>query len=209
MALNDTYFFTVQGTLGGRNYVHTLHFREILAAVGVNPSQDLIDTWQSACQAAWLAAHPNGYLLVRLTAQRICGTPPLPSRVEEGVGLTGTRSSGTLGEPLAPWLAIAVNEATGLAGRSRHGRFFMSGGGESDVTGETLTTGGTSWLGYIQAYVNALTTEFIAGPPTAWQLVVHSPKLAKVPGTQCNVSSEPVTALGIVSRLTSQRSRRA
>jgi len=33
--------------------------------------------------------------------------------------------------------------------------------------------------------------------------------LADVPGTQCNVSSEPVTGIGMVGRLTSQRSRRA
>jgi hypothetical protein len=209
MALNDTYFFTVQGTLAGRNYVHTLHFREILAPPVINPAQSLIDRWQTTCQSAWIAAHPTAYQIVRLTAQKVCGTLPLPSRVEEGVGVSGNRAVGTTGELLPPWLAVAVNESTGLAGRSRHGRFFMSGGGESDVSGETLVSGVAQWLNYITGYVNALTAGFVTGPPADWQLVVHSRKLADVPGTQCNQSSEPVTALGIVSRLTSQRSRRA
>jgi hypothetical protein len=208
MAVNDTYFFTAQGLLAGRNYVHTLHFREGLTTPGGNPAQALINEWQAACQTAWLAAHTNAYQLVRLTAQRICGSPPLPSRVEEGVGLVGTRTA--TGDPLAPWLAIAVNEATGLAGKSRHGRFFMSGGYENDVTGENLVTGANQWVTLATAYVTALTTAFVLpADPFDFELVVHSRKLADIPGTQCNVSSEPVTTLGLVSRLTTQRSRRA
>lgn len=208
MAVNDTYFFTAQGTYQGRNYVHTLHFRQGEVVPPGNPSQALIDAWQTACQSSWLAIHPSGYQLVRLTAQRICGSPPLPSRVEEGVGLPGTRSVVT--QLLPPWLAVAVNESTGLAGKSRHGRFFISGGGEADVNGEQLETGAGTWIAAINAYVAALTAFSVGTIATEdWVLVVHSRKLADIPGTQCNVSSEPVTALGVVARLTTQRSRRA
>lgn len=209
MALNDTYFLTVQGTLAGQIYIHTLHFREILAPPGLNPSQSLIDRWQTTSQAPWLAAHTAAYTLTRITAQRICGSLPLPARVEEGVGVVGTRSSGTLGDALAPWLSIAVNESTGLAGRSRHGRFFMSGGHEADVQGETLSTGPTTWLGTVTTYVNGLVTSYVTGPPADWQLVVHSRLLAQGPSTGCTYSSEPVTSLGVNARLTTQRSRRA
>lgn len=210
MAINDTYFFTAQGTLGGRSYIHTLHFRELVGPISGNPAADLINTWQAACQSAWLGAHPVTYQLVRLTAQRICGSPPLPARVEEGVGLPGLRVAGGTGALLPPWLAVAVNEATGLAGKSRHGRFFLSGGGESDIDGETLVVGASLWINLIQTYVSALSTRFVQqAVPLNWDLVVHSKKLAEVPGTQCNQSSEPVTSLGIVARLTSQRSRRA
>lgn len=208
MALNDTYFFTCQGLLGGRAYHHTLHFRQGAAPIVGNESQHLINEWQATCQVPWLAAHTGAYTLVRLTAQKICGSLPLPSRVEEGVGVTGTRTA--TGDALAPWLSVCVNEATGLAGKSRHGRFFFSGGHESDVTGEALATGAGTWLTAMTAYVTALTTNFIAPlDPWDWELVVHSRKLADIPGTQCNVSSEPVTILGLVARLTSQRSRRA
>lgn len=209
MALNDTFFLTVQGMLSGQIYIHTLHFREILAPPALNPAQSLIDKWQSVAQPAWLGAHPAPYTLQRVTAQKICGALPLPARVEEGVNLPGTRSTGISGPLLAPWLAVAVNEATGLAGRSRHGRFFMSGGGENDVDGEAISTGAGTWFAGITAYVAALTTAFVAGTPADWQLVVHSRKLAEVPGTQCNSSSEPVVALAVGTRLTSQRSRRA
>ena len=210
MALNDTHFFTAQGTLRGQAYVHTLHFREGVSSLGTNAQQQLIDRWQSTCQAPWLAAHGNDYLLVRLTAQKICGSPPLPARTEEGVGLTGTRAPGTAGDPLAPWLAVTVNESTALAGRSRHGRFFISGGYEGDVVQETIATTAGTWGALITSYVNALSTAFITGtPPLDWVQVVHSRKLASVPGTQCDASSTPVTGLGIVLRLTTQRSRRA
>jgi hypothetical protein len=210
VAINDTYFFTCQGTLSGRNYVHTLHFREGATVPLGNPAQDLINTWQTSCQTPWLAIHPAAYTLVRLTAQKVCGALPLPSRVEEGVGAVGTRVTGSSSGVLAPWLCIAVNEATGLAGKSRHGRFFVSGGYEDDIVGETLATGAGSWLATTQLYLTALTTAFVApADPFKFTLVVHSRTLADVPGTQCQNSSEPVTSLGAVARLTTQRSRRA
>lgn len=209
MAINDTYFFTAQGTLGGRNYIHTLHFRELVGPISGNPAQDLINTWQAACQTTWMGAHPAAYTLVRLTAQRICGSVPLPSRVEEGVGSAGTRA--ITGEALPPWLSIAVNESTGLAGKRWHGRFFLSGGMEGDVVGETLLTGAGIWLTTVNAYITALSTRFVnQAVPLNWELVVHSRKQAdETPGAQCTQTSTPVTAIGVVARLTTQRSRRA
>ena len=209
MAINDTYFFTCQGTYQGRNYVHTLHFRELVGPISGNPAQDLINTWQAACQSAWLGIHPATYTLVRLTAQRICGTKPLPARVEEGVGAVGLRSPS--GELLPAWLAIAVNESTGLAGKRWHGRFFISGGAETDINGETLLPGGSTWLQATTTYVSALSTRFVnQAVPLNWDLVVHSRKEFETnPGAQCTETSTSVTGLGIVSRLTSQRSRRA
>jgi hypothetical protein len=209
VAINDTYFFTVQGTLQGRNIVHTQHFRELAGPIVGNPAADLINAWQAACQTAWLAAHPTNYSLVRITAQRICGSLPLPSRVEEGVGTPGTRVLS--GDALPPWLAICVNESTGLAGKRWHGRFFMSGGSEGDVAGETFTPGGTAWLGTVTAYVTALGTRFVnQAVPVNWELVLHSrAEAAQFPAKQCTETSTPVTGLGVVSRLTSQRSRRA
>jgi hypothetical protein len=211
LAINDTYFFTAQGTFAGRVYAHTLHFRELVGPITGNPAQDLINTWQTSCQTAWLAAHPSAYTLVRLTAQRICGSLPLPSRVEEGVGLPGTRTAGVTGDPLPSWLSICCNESTGLAGKSRHGRFFMSGGFEGDINGEALVVGASGWLGVVQAYVTALTTRFVnQAVPLNWELVVHSRQLAEDnPTWQCTQTSEPVTAIGVVARLTTQRSRRA
>jgi hypothetical protein len=209
LALNDTYFFTCQGTLSGRNYVHTLHFRELAGPITGNPAQDLINTWQTACQTQWIAAHPPAYTLVRLTAQRICGTLPLPSRVEEGVGAVGVRPIAT--DLLPPWLAICVNESTGLAGKRWHGRFFISGGAEADIVGETLNTAANTWLATTTAYVAALSTRFVnQAVPLNWELVTHSRMEQKEhPSFQCTQTSTPVTGLGIVTRLTSQRSRRA
>jgi hypothetical protein len=209
VAVNDTFFFTAQGTWQGRNIVHTLHFRQGTVTPVLDPAQELINAWQAACQVAWLGIHPPTYSLVRLTAQRICGSLPLPSRVEEGVGLAGTRTVST--DILPPWMAIAVNESTGRAGRRWHGRFFLTGGEEADVQQENFVAGASAWLGRAQAYVTALGTTFIGDVTTKpWVLVVHSRKeFDTTPGAQCQDTSSAVTSLGIVSRLTTQRSRRA
>lgn len=209
MAVNDTYFFTAQGLWQGRNIVHTLHFRQGDASVTLDPAQELINAWQASSQSAWLAIHPSTYTLVRLTAQRICGSLPLPSRIEEGVGAPGTRVIST--DALTPWHAICVNMASGRAGHRWHGRFFVSGGSEGDVSGENFTAGGTAWLGTVSAYVATLTTAFVGDPLTKdWCLVVHSRKHAKEnPGLNCQDTSSPVTALSVVTRLTTQRGRRA
>lgn len=210
MAINDTHFFTVQGLLQGQIYVHTLHFREGVASLGTNPDQNLIDRWQTSSQTAWLNLHGPNYTLTRLTSQRICGSPPLPSRTEESVNTAGVRTVTGLGDPLAPWLCVAVNESSGLAGRSRHGRFFISGGYENDVNADSVSSTAGTWGGLVNSYVTTLMNTYVTGtPPLDWVLVVHSRKLALVPGSQCTDSSTPVTALAQTGRLTTQRSRRA
>ena len=208
MAINDTYFFTAIGTLQGQSYIHTLHFREGASATGSPVEQHLINLWQSGCQAPWLAAHGASYTLSTLRAQKVCGSLPLPSAVEESVGAVGTRSV-TLEHP--PWLACVVQERTGFAGKSYRGRFYMSGFGEGDVTNETFVAGGLEYIGKVQAYADALDTTFMDKiAPFDWQLVVHSRTLAQaVPPPQCTASSSPVTSLNVVTRLTTLRSRRA
>jgi len=184
--------------------------REGVDSLGSNADSQLLSRWQTTCQSAWLGCHSAAYNLTRITAQRICGSLPLPARTELSVGQPGTRNVSVQGDPLAPWLSLAVNESTGLAGRSRHGRFFMSGGYEGDVTGESLVVNVNQWNNLVLAYIAALNGAFVTGtPPLDWVLVVHSKKLAAQPGTQCNQSSTPVTGLSLVARLTTQRSRRA
>lgn len=210
MALNDTYFFQAHGTLAGQVYIHTLHFREFGSPIVGDPAQSCINAWQAACQTLWLNAHPTTYTLERLTCQRICGSLPLPVPVEESVALPGVRMVGSTGELLAPWLALLVTERTALAGKSYRGRFFMSGGGESDISGTTISNGSLQWGDVAQQYVTALTNEFVNPvAPDLWQLVVHSRKLAAIPGTDCTDSSTPVTTLSRSLTLTSMRSRRA
>jgi len=209
VAINDTSFFKVTGQLRGRQYIHTLHFRHLSVPVGgANPDQVLIDAWQTVAQAAWLQAHTSDYSMQTISAQRICGSPPLPSPTLEASGLTGTRSPAS-GDPLSPWLCLRANEGTGLAGRSRHGAFFFSGGWELDVNQDVPDPTAGRWLPLAQSYCTALMTGFgPSGSNSDFRLVVHSRKLASVPGTQCDQASTQVTSLVVTPRLTTNRSRR-
>jgi hypothetical protein len=207
MAVNDTYFFKVTGQLRGVQYVHTLHFRALSLPVGgADEQQALIDNWQTGSQALWLAAHTSDYSMQTVSVQKICGGPPLPAPTVEATSLVGTRSS-PIGEPLSPWLCVRANEGTNLAGKSRHGAFYFSGGWEDDVNQDTIRTG---WLTPITAYCTGLVVKYgLNGTDADWKLVVHSRKLAKVPGTQCQDSSAVVRSITPTPRLTTNRSRRA
>lgn len=205
MSANDTMELGVFGTLFGQQYLHTIHFRQKpTSGLGAGNEQQLIDAWQAAAQTAWLALHHNTYTLDRIQAKQVCGAQPLRQAGEEGVGLTGTRT--LTGESLAPWLSITVTEYSDLAGRSRRGRFFISGMGEVDIVGDVFIS---TYRTIVEAYNTALMNAF--GPTGAnndFRLVVHSRKLA-VPGVQCQDSSRPVDRLVLRNRLTTQRSRRA
>lgn len=204
VALNDTAELAVIGSRLGQQVIVTHHFRHITGP-GPQTLQNLIDSWQAVAQVPWLAYQRPDYTLVKLRARHVCGSLPLDATTEETVNLAGT--SNVSANPLAPWLAVVVRARTAAAGRSRRGRFFVPLTAEEDVAGEAIVAG-TQTL--IQAYVTALQNAFIGvgATNTDWALVVHSRKLAGIPGTQCQNSSTIVTSLALQTALTSQRSRR-
>lgn len=207
MAINDTEELTVTSSYGGQLIVNTYHFRvaDITLPAGLTIEQALIDAWQAACYTQYRALTPIHSTIVAISARQVCGTLPLRARVDENVNTTGAYSN--TGEAAAPWLAALVRESTGLAGRSRVGRNFYLVGFESDFIGTALHT---AFLTPINAYNTALMGAFgPAGTSGDFDLVVHSHKLASVPGTQCQNSSTPVTALSTSPFLTTMRSRRS
>lgn len=205
VATNETAELAIVGERMGQVIIVTHHFRNI--AVGVEKSlQNLIDAWQATSQATWLAALTTDYTLTKVRARHICGGLPLDATVEETVNSAGTRADAS--ERLAPWFAVVVRERTASAGRSYRGRFYFPLCAENDFAGATITAAHQITM---QAYVTTLTNGYIGVGATNpdWALVVHSKKLASVPGTQCNVSSTLVDTLSLQTTLTTQRSRRA
>lgn len=103
---------------------------------------------------------------------------------------------------------MIVRESTASAGRSYRGRFFFPLSAESDISIDALTAAPQA---AIQAYVTTLANAYVGAGATDphWAMVVHSKKLASVPGTQCQVSSTLVTSLSLQTAITTQRSRRA
>lgn len=209
MAINDTTRLIVRGRTEGQTHLHTLSFRQVSLPAGV-PEQDLIDDWRANLLTPYRAVWPSFNTLAVLTvsAQHICGTIPLRATIEAaepGATQPGTRTTST--EALAPWLSTRTRLLTAFSGRERRGQFFIGCLVEADVIVATLQA---SVMTPLAAYAAALIARYgPSGTSTNWRLVVHSRKLASVPGTACQDSSTLVTSALATNVLTSQRSRRA
>lgn len=197
MAVNDTVQLAVNGVCNGQDHVHTLHFR--YTDVTPTAPATLINEWQGAPRTAYRAIFRTvDNPVVLLVARHICGAIPLIATVEEAEvapNIAGSRA-GT-GEKLPAYLSRVVSVRTALSGRSRRGRFYLGGMDEDEQNNGDL---GSVAQGLVQAYIDALMAQF--GPSGAsglWRLVVHSPTLAAVPGTQCQDSSTLVT--GMIKRV--------
>jgi hypothetical protein len=211
VATNDTVQLSVIGTVGGQNHVHTLHFRYL----SPTPTDgDLAADYRDNMLTSYKAMFATGdspSLIVRVA--QVCGTVPLRAPAEVSPATTaGTRSLTGIGEPLPTWLASVSSVRTAFAGRSRRGRFYIGGLYEWDVFQNILTGALTpdSRSELLAVYTAALLARYGPGNSNLIDamLVVHSPTLAAVPGTQCQDSSTEVT--GIINRETvgSMKSRK-
>jgi hypothetical protein len=209
MAINETSRLIVEGRSEGQVHLHTLAFRQVSLPAG-GPEQDLIDDWRANLLTAYRALWPTFATQAVLTtsATQICGSIPLRATVEmaePGATQPGTRTTAT--EALAPWLCARARLLTAFAGRERRGQFFISALVEADVVVATIQT---SFMTPFSAYCAALIARYgPSGTSTNWRLVVHSRKLASVPGVACQDASTLVTSALATNVLTSQRSRRS
>jgi hypothetical protein len=197
----------VIGTAGGQQHVHTLHFRN---QDGTGTLQSLIDAWQTEVGADYRGCFSDQDLVCQLyRASMVCGAAPLPASVEEvGVAPDIDGSVSVAGDRLPPWLARVVSVRTPNGGKSYRGRFYLGGMWEGWTVGSTIQA---APLVPIQTYATGLIDHFVtpAFGTGGWRLVVHSRKLASVPGTQCQVSSTLVSGLIVRSEVGSMKSRKA
>lgn len=210
VSANGTALLAIQGNVAGQNHVHTLAFRN---GNSLNQSlQSLIDAWQAGCRTQYRALFRTDDTPIQIIrAYHVCGSLPLDATTEEADVAGGTKDpiAEALGEKVAPWLAQVFSVRTASAGRSRRGRFFIGGLSEGNVSGGSVV--GDRVGGGGGGYRDALITTFGAAGNNApgWRLVVHSRKLAAVPGTQCQDSSTPVTAILVRTELARMTSRKA
>ena len=204
MSANETYQLSVVGSCQGQDVVHTLHFREVAYVPPPSFEQRIIDQWQANCRASYVNIFTTAFALSKLRCQKVCGTLPLPVAVEETDTLGGQRVISRLSPP---WMAARVKENGVSAGRSRQGRFFLWVPEDDDAVGVNLTA---AFVALQQTYINTL-GRWLAGGADAGEarLVVHSRKLAAVPGTQCQDSSTLVGSYTSGAYLTTMRSRRS
>lgn len=205
MSINDTILLAVNGTVMGQKHVHTLHFR----CMKTDPvEQQLIDRWQATSRTTYRALFDDVDKPIELyRAQQVCGDIPLRAAAEEGEVAPNILGSSAFGGDDGPsWLAAVVSERTAFAGPSRRGRFYIGGLHEQHIAGNDLVS---AHITRLTAYCTALLGEF--GPAATlpdFRLVVHSHKLASVPGTECENSSTLVTALMVRAAVGSMKSRK-
>lgn len=207
MDVNDTVELAVKGTVFGQQHIHTLHFRciEPLAS-----QDDLLDEYVLSCLGPYrgiftAASNPAEILSVR----HVCGGIPLEATVERvPAAVVGTRV--VSGDAAPSFIAQLVNERTNLAGKTRQGRFFIGGMMEADMAGNNIASGANTHFTVVTTYLDALRAAYItpATPPNGFKLVVHSRKLASVPGTECQASSTYVADFRRSMIITTQRSRK-
>ena len=202
---NDTYELIVQGIVADTQHIHTLHFRQVTPAL---KAEDLVTSYMSVANATYRGIFSSGdrpWMIVK--AHPVCGTPPLEAGYEVATSApndAGTRT-GTF-DSAASFVAGLVTLKTGLAGRTRQGRFFLGGLHDADYARNDV---GAGYVTMLNAYCNALKAAYVTpGTSAAWRLVIHSRKLAAVPGTQCQDSSAPVTTLTVSPYVTTMRSRK-
>lgn len=205
-AVNDTVLFTVRGLVTGQRHLHTLHFR---ALAPLADEQNVIDFWQADCRATYRALFGDTQSpCIEYKVQQICGTVPLRAPIAENeVAPNIVGATGAYVNPTPSFVASLTSVKTALAGRTRQGRYFIGGLDESQVSANTLVN---SIPAALVAYSDALLGAFGPGGTHAgvWALVVHSKKLASVPGTDCQDSSTIVTGMVVSPNPTTMRSRK-
>jgi hypothetical protein len=206
MAAGDIMQLVVEGTLLGQRYFNTSHYLQ--TAEHATPEQDLIDTWEAACETSWLAAHPPRYTLAAYTVRHQAGPSPMRAPVQEIANLAGTRTQSSTVD-LAPWLCCVVSLRTALAGRSRRGRWFISGGSENDVDQEVLLSTAGQWRALVGTFVDNWFAAFKEGGTSAnWDAVVYSRTIAGDPPTAYASATAKINFPLVRTALYSNRSRR-
>lgn len=205
MAVNDTALLSIRGTVFGFTHIHTLHFRHIDLT---STEQTLIDEWRSACRTAYRNCFATLSFPVQLIkAAQVCGAIPLRAPVESAE--PGATANGTIvasGDPAPSWLASVHSLRTASAGKSRRGRYFLGGLYENMIALNDLDS---ATVIIRAAYGTALLGQFgPSGTSGKHRLVVHSRKLADVPGTLCENSSTLVTSILHPTAIGSQKSRK-
>lgn len=205
-SVNDIYELRIRGSQQGQEIINTLHFKSAVVGTDASIQQDLIDTWQAAAQTQWLAMMWAPYVLGDVSAQRVCGSLPLPAASSEIVNTAGSRGAVAAGGASPPWMAALIRERTGFAGRSYAGRTFVPIQAEVDCDGVSLHA---VYVPLITAYVTALAPLLSGGADADWDLFVRSRKLAEQPGVACQDTGAVVTSMSVSPYLTTMRSRRS
>lgn len=201
--MGEVFEIAPKGRYGGETVINTFKF--------ISPDMDaaaILNDWQTNLQDAYRAIHPDTYNLDEVHARTIVEEDEFPpATVIVPVDLEGTRSS--LGEELAPFLAVRVTLDTGFSGRRFRGHGAYSGGTESDVEGSALRTDSGSWWDKVGDFNGAMLARYGPGGsgPFGLNWVVFSRKIMTSAPTSPSGASNVITGYRVRTTIRTQRSR--
>jgi len=167
----ELYQLALSGIHLSSYWQNILHFEggNLSAGDVIVNAQDLLDSWATNIEAAFMAMLPSTVYLNRLEARRIAAgggigivTQYDPFTVPGGV--SGAASS----QQLCPIVRLIPPMGVKSAGK-----FFLPAIAESDINGNTPIAG---WLTRLNTLMAAMLTDFGTGSIT-WQIAVYSRKL--------------------------------
>lgn len=205
--MGNVYQLAAIGRYGGQALVNTHHF----ISLDATSNRDLLDDWVDNHMADYRDVHPETYNLDEVRVSTIPDRLEFPpATIIEPVDLPGTRVS--LGEELAPFMAVKVTLDTAFAGRRFRGHQAFGGGTESDVDGSALKTGGGYWWDKVKDYCDGMLSHYGpggSGPISGLNWVVFSRVIYRALAPHGDAGGAATVITGTRPRVTvrTQRSR--
>lgn len=192
MAVGDVYQVAVDYVVRGEHCVNVFGFRETTECPDDIPAGSLGRAFQDALIAAWAALLSDETQFACIYTRRVSPGPGVAFTVLE------TTVGDVASEALPTTSALVMSQYSALGGKSKRGRNYFAGLGESSQAGGSLEGG---VLAAWEAFAADLRTPIagVGGDGGEWELAIWSPKL----GSAVDVKSSVIR-----TNLGTMRSRR-
>lgn len=161
-SIGDVYRCSVRMATPFGDHVNTFHVRQVVTAFTGDVFADIHTTWDGAVKPSYRALFPASFIIksfrVGQRDDKILGLPAVAYSHNDA----GLRAP--TGDALPPQAAALLILDTGFTGRRGRGREFIGGTYEQDQAGGIYNS---TYLALVQAYGDALRTNFKAGSSVA------------------------------------------
>lgn len=182
----------------GSNCINVFHFEQV---TGLLTSQSLIDYWMTNTLPLWRPLQTMGVTYQTSFAQTIW-----PVAFDVSLANPPQLNGAWGAQDLPQFCAVVVQKKTGLAGRSKRGRFFMAGFPENAATGGLINT---DMATQFTTFQNGMFNQYCGqAPASGFRMVVLSKQQNKQPVELGPGATTPVVEFKYVSTIGVQRRRK-
>lgn len=167
----ELYQLALSGTHLGSYWQNIMHFEggNLSAGDVIVNARDLLNSWATNIQAAYMAMLPASIYLNRLEARRVAAGGGITIVTQyDPFSEAGGVSGGAASQQLCPIVRLIPPMGVKTAGK-----FFLPAIAETDINANTPIAG---WLTRLNTLMSAMLTDFGTGSIT-WQIAVLSRKL--------------------------------